>query len=191
MKLLELPHSHYSEKARCALDYKRVPFQAVAIMPGFHMLTVRRYTPDTSVPVLLNKTEVVQGSSKIINYLEQRYPSLPLTPTDADERRACLEIERSMYERLGENIRRILYSRLLAYPVFIRYCFTHPMPQFRQLIFRIFYPILRRKIYQTYVISTERVDQARRQFDAVMSEREKLIKNRQYMVGEQLTWHDL
>jgi len=155
------------------------------------MLTVRRYAPDTSVPVLLSNNDVVQGSSEIINYLEQRYPSLPLTPTDADERRACLEIERSMDERLGENIRRILYYRLLAYPVFIQYCFTHPMPQLRQLIFRIFYPILRRKIYQTYVISTERVEQARREFDVAMSELEKLLKHRQYLVGEQFTRADL
>jgi glutathione S-transferase len=191
MKLLEFPHSHYCEKARWALDYKGIPFQAVPIMPGFHMITVRKYAPDTSVPVLLDNNEVVQGSSDIINYLEQRYPSQPLTPTDTDERRACLEIERTMDERLGENIRRILYYRLLGYPDFIRYCFTHPMPQLRQLIFRIFYPILRYKIYQTYVISTEKVEQARREFDAAMSELEKQLKYRQYLVGEQFTRADL
>ena len=191
MKLLEFPHSHYCEKARWALDYKGIPFQPVAIMPGFHMITVRKYAPDTSVPVLLGDNEVVQGSNEIINYLEQKYPSHSLTPTDADQRQTCLEIEHTMDERLGENIRRILYYRLLAYPDFIRYCFTHPMPGLKQLIFSLFYPILRYKIYKTYVISAAKVEQARREFDVAMGEIEKKVMRRQYLVGEQFTRADL
>lgn len=191
MKLLEFPHSHYCEKARWALDYKGIPFQAVAIMPGLHMITVRRYTPDTSVPVLLSDNEVVQGSSEIINYLELKYPSHSLTPTDANQRQACLEIECTMDERLGGNIRRVLYHRLLAYPDYIRYCFTHTMPGLKQLIFSLFYPILRYKIYQTYVISAAKVEQARREFDVAMGEIEKKLKRRQYLVGEQFTRADL
>lgn len=191
MKLLEFPHSHYCEKVRWALDYKHIPFQAVAIMPGFHMITVRKYAPGTSVPVLLSDNEAVQGSSKIIHYLERKYPSHSLTPTDADDRQACLEIEHTMDERLGENIRRVLYDRLLAYPDYIRYCFTHPMPRMKQLIFSLFYPILRYKIYQTYVISAAKVEQARHEFDVAMAEIEKKLKRRQYLVGGQFTRADL
>jgi glutathione S-transferase len=191
MKLLEFPHSHYCEKARWALDWKGIPFQAVAIMPGFHMITVRRYAPDTSVPVLLSGNEAVQGSSEIIDYLEQKHPSYGLTPTDAEERQACLDIERTMDKRVGENIRRVLYHRLLAYPDFIRYCFTHPMPRLKQLIFSLFYPILRYKIYQTYVISAAKVEQARREFDVVMGDLGKKLEGKQYLVGEQFTRADL
>lgn len=191
MKLLEFPHSHYCEKARWALDYKGVPFQAVAVMPGLHMITVRRVAPGTSVPVLLNDNDVVQGSSEILHYLDQKYPSHSLTPTDADERQTCLDIEHTMDDRLGENLRRVLYHRLLAYPDYIRYCFTHPMPRLKQLIFSLFYPILRYKIYQTYVISTAKVEQARRDFDVAMSEVEKKIRHRQYLVGEKFTRADL
>ncbi len=191
MRLLEFPHSHYCEKARWALDYKGVPFQTVAIMPGFHMITVRKHAPDTSVPVLLNDNEVVQGSSEIINYLELKYPSHPLTPKDADERRVCLEIEHAMDERLGENIRRILYYWLLAYPDFIRYCFTHPMPRLKRLVFSLFYPILRYKIYKTYVISAAKVEQAKYEFNIAMDEIEEKLKRSQYLVGEQFTRADL
>src|SRR3989338_9545032 len=159
MTLLEFPHSHYCEKARWALDYKGIPFKAVAILPGLHMITVRKYAPDTSVPVLLSDNEVVQGSSEIINYLEQKYPSHVLTPKDADQHQTCLEIEHAMDKRLGENIRRVLYDGLLAHPEFIRYCFTHPMSGVKQVFFRLFYPMLRHEIYQTYVISTAKVEQ--------------------------------
>lgn len=191
MKLLEFPHSHYCEKARWALDYKGIPFQAVAIMPGFHVITLRKLAPDTSVPVLLNNNEVIQGSSKIINYLEQKYPAHSLTPIDTKDRRTCLDIEKIMDKKLGENIRRILYYRLLAYPDFIRHCFTHPLPRMKQLIFSLFYPLLRQKIYSTYVTSAAKVEQARREFDAAMCEIESKLKQKQYLVGEQFTRADM
>ena len=191
MKLLEFPHSHYCEKARWALDYKGIPFQAVAIMPGYHVITVRKYAPDTSVPVLLDDKEAVQGSSEIIDYIEQKHPSHSLTPMGADERRACLEIEHTMDEKLGETIRQILYHRLLAYPDFIRYCFTHPMTRYKQWIFSLLYPILRNKIYKTYVISDAKVEQAKREFDVAMGAIEKTLSRRRYLVGEQFTRADL
>lgn len=75
MKLLVFPHSHYCEKARWALDHKGLAFAEVPLMPGFHMSTVRRYASDTCVPVLLNDGMAVQGSSEIIDYLEQQFPS--------------------------------------------------------------------------------------------------------------------
>jgi len=191
MKLLEFPHSHYCEKARWALDHKGVPFQSVAIMPGFHVITLRKFAPDTSVPVLLNDKDVVQGSSEIINYLEQKYPGHSLTPKDAKDRRACLDIENIMDKNLGENIRQILYYRLLAYPDFIRHCFTHPLPRMKQLMFSLFYPLLRHKIHTTYVISAAKVEQARREFDVAMCVIEKMLSQNQYLVGEQFTRADL
>ena len=191
MKLLEFPHSHYCEKARWALDYKGIAFQAVPLMPGFHVLTVRRYAPDTSVPVLLSDGGVVQGSSEIIDYLENRCASRSLTPTEPGERQACLEIEHVMDDRLGENIRRILYDRLLAYPDFIRYCFTHPMSGFKQFLFNLYYPVLRDKIHQTYVISPARVEQARHDFDLAMGEIGERLNRQQYLVGGKFTRADL
>jgi glutathione S-transferase len=84
-----------------------------------------------------------------------------------------------------------LYYWLLAYPDFIRYCFTHPMPRMKQQIFSLLYPILRYKIYQTYVVSTAKVERAKREFDIAMSEIEIKLKQRQYLVGEQFTRADL
>jgi glutathione S-transferase len=96
-----------------------------------------------------------------------------------------------MDERLGENIRRILYSRLLDYPDFIRYCFTHPMSEFKQFMFRLVYPILRARIYQTYVISAEKVAQARRDFAAAMDEMANRLERGHYLVGGRFTRADL
>jgi glutathione S-transferase len=191
MKLLVFPHSHFCEKARWALDYKGVPFEPVPLLPGFHLRTVRRYAPNSSVPVLLHDNEAVQGADEIIQYLDLTYPARPLTPADTDERDACLEIEHTMDARLGENIRQILYHRLLAYPAFIRYCFTHPMPKMKQLFFRLYYPIVRDKIYGAYVFSDTAVAKARRDFDAAMGEMAEKIGGRKYLVSDRFTRVDL
>lgn len=191
MKLLVFPHSHYCEKARWALDYKGVPFENVAILPGFHVVTVRKFAPKTSVPVLLAGDEVVQGSSEIIDYLDKRFPSRSLTPIDVSESAECWEIESSMDEKLGENIRRVLYHSLLDHSDFIRHCFTHSMAWPKKIIFSMFYPVLRRKIYTTYVISSSRVDQAKGDFEQAMNELEARLKGRQYLVADRFSRADL
>jgi len=191
MKLLVFPHSHFCEKARWALDHKGMPFEPVALLPGFHLRTVRKYVPNSSVPVLLHGNEAVQGADEIIRYLDHTCPAGSLTPTDPDERNACLEIERAMDARLGENIRQILYHRLLAYPEFIRYCFTHPMPKVKQLFFCLYYPIVREKIYKSYVFSDAAAVKARHEFDAAMGETDKKLNGRKYLVSDNFTRVDL
>jgi glutathione S-transferase len=191
MKLLEFPHSHFCEKARWALDYKGVPFQPVTIMPGVHVITVRRIAPGTSVPVLLDNSDVVQGSGAIMDYLDRKFPARPLTPVDAEERRICLDIERSVDKGFGRNIRQILYHGLLAHPDFIRYCFTQRMSGMKKLVFRMIYPLLRRRIYQTYVISDAKVEQAKHEFSVAMDELAERLKQGPYLVGGRFTRADL
>lgn len=191
MILLEFPHSHYCEKARWALDHKGVSFQPTTVLPGFHMVTVRKFAPKSSVPVLLDGREVIQGSSEIIDYLDFKYPSSLLTPSDQDERQVCLGIEKDSDKRLGENIRRILYYYLLCYPDYIRHCFTHSLPRSKQLVFRLIYPLLRKKIYQTYVISPSMVKRARKEFDVAMDGLLNRLKMKKYLVGQRFSRADL
>ncbi len=191
MKLLEFPHSHYCEKARWALDYKNVKFQARPILPGFHFITVGRIAPNTSVPVLLDEDMVIQGSSEIITFLDKKFPAHQLTPTQPNLCQKSLEIEDQMCEILGKKIRQILYHRLLAYPPFIRHCFTHTMGWPRKLVFSLLYPVLRHKIYQIYVISDEKVQQAKDEFDITLNELGKKLQHRPYLLGDQFSRADL
>ena len=66
MKLLEFPHSHYCEAARWALDLKGVAYEREALLPGLHMMKVKRIAPETSVPVLINGEDAVQGSGRLL-----------------------------------------------------------------------------------------------------------------------------
>ncbi len=96
-----------------------------------------------------------------------------------------------MDTRLGENIRRILYARLLAYPDYLRHAFTHPMSDGKQLIFSLCYPVLRNKIYQTYVVSPGKVEQSRHKFDAAMHTLAQQLEQGPYLVGDRFTRADL
>ena len=119
MKLLLFPHSHFCEKARWALDYKRVHYEPVAVFPGLHRRTVRRIAPASSLPVLVTADAAIQGSNAIIDALEELAPERPLTPSAPGTREICLALEREMDQRLGVPVRQILYASLLEHPAFI------------------------------------------------------------------------
>ena len=191
MKLLVFPHSHYCEKARWALDYKGLDSQVVPIMPGFHIYTVRKYAPETTVPVLLTDDRTVQGSSEIIDFLEKRYPEKSLTPSEEPMRQECLELEHSMDRKLGESLRRILYSFLLAYPDFICHCFTQSMPKYKQILARLCYFILRHNIYKEFVISAEEVESAKCEFHETMEYLAERLQGQEYLVGSEFSRADL
>ncbi|MBV9193240.1 MAG: glutathione S-transferase N-terminal domain-containing protein, partial [Solirubrobacterales bacterium] len=51
--LWQLQISHYVEKVRWALDYKRIPHIRHSLLPGLHAVKTKRLTGDTSTaPVL-------------------------------------------------------------------------------------------------------------------------------------------
>ncbi len=81
-ELLQFPYSHFNEKARWALDYKRLPHRRRNLLPGPHVLQLKRLTGRTQVPVLRLGDRLVSGSAQIIDELERRVPEPPLYPAD-------------------------------------------------------------------------------------------------------------
>ena len=191
MKLLLFPHSHYCEKARWALDYKSISFQPVAILPGFHIVTVRKYAPKTSVPVLLTEDIAVQGSDEIIHYLDARYPYKPLTPQLNEDQVKCLELETWADTDLGQPLRQILYAGLLGYAEFVCDCFAFTMPKYKKFLLKMTYPVVRRKIYQAYVVSDEKVLSAKTKFATALEILEERLSTKEYLVGNGFSRADL
>lgn len=191
MKLLEFPHSHYCEKARWALDHKSLSYGRVAILPGFHLRTVRRHAPQTTVPVLLTDNQAVQGSSEIIDFLDLHYSGHQLTPQRVEAQHYCRKLESDLSAKVGEPLRTILYDRLLDYPDFIRYCFTHPLSAPKQFLFRLYYPLLKKLMHQAYVQSDEKVAEAQSRLDQSLEELAGEIGVQQYLVEDRFTRADL
>src|SRR6267378_7487759 len=67
--LWHLKVSHYNEKVRWALDYKRVPHVRRAETPGRHQAIAQRLIGDRTFPVLVIDGEALGDSSTIIGAL--------------------------------------------------------------------------------------------------------------------------
>src|SRR3954453_22198924 len=91
--LWHLKVSHYNEKARWALDFKRIPHIRRAAIPGRHAKIARGLDSGTTFPVLELDCAVIAAWTLIIQELESRYPEPPLYPDAAAERRRALAIE--------------------------------------------------------------------------------------------------
>jgi len=101
--LWQIDISHYSEKARWALEYKGVDHRRRSPLPGSHIpiaLVLTRGAQPT-MPVLQIDGENVGDSTAIIATLEAKYPEPPLYPSDAAERARALELEDWFDENLG------------------------------------------------------------------------------------------
>src|SRR2546423_3109353 len=109
--------SHYSEKARWALDHKRIPHRRRGLPGGFHMLVALVLTCGRTVtfPVLALNGEAIGDSTAIIAELERRWPEPPpLYPEDPDERRRALDLEDWFDEELGPPIRLVGWHDLTS-----------------------------------------------------------------------------
>jgi glutathione S-transferase len=107
--------SHYSEKARWALDHKRIPHKRRAVtIPGLHIPASIWLTRGASqtFPVLEIDGRRIGDSTEIVAALEQRSPQRPLYPEDPEQRRRALELEDFFDEELGPHIRLLAFHEL-------------------------------------------------------------------------------
>jgi glutathione S-transferase len=107
--------SHYSEKARWALDYKEVPHRRRAVaIPGTHIPASLWLTRGASYtfPVLEIDGRRIGDSTEIIAVLEGTFPEPPLYPADPAQRRRALELEDFFDEELGPHLRLLAFHEL-------------------------------------------------------------------------------
>jgi glutathione S-transferase len=103
--------SHYSEKARWALEHKGIEYGRRAALPGMHIPVALWLTRGRAFtfPILQLDGRRIGDSTAIIAALEQRFPDPPLYPADPDERRRALEFEEFFDEQLGPHARRLAF----------------------------------------------------------------------------------
>ena len=155
--LYEFPQSHFCEKARWALDYKGLEFRRVALLPPWHILTTKRFGKQSSVPLLLDGEKPVQGSGKIISYLDEVYPASLLTKGDNAE---SMKKEKYLDNEIGVPLRAVFYYYSLKYKDFVTAAFVQSSPRWQQVLFKLQYPIVARVIKNSYCPTEESALQA-------------------------------
>lgn len=187
--------SHYSEKARWALDHKRVEHKRRAVVvPGSHIPVALWMThgAHATFPVLEIDSRRIGDSSAIIAALEERFPDPPLHPRDPEERRRALELEDYFDEELGPAARLLPFHELGNDPELLRRIIERTSPA----------ALARRSgaasVYaRAYTAMRFRVrgdagaDQARQTALAAIDRLEAELGDGEYLVGDSFTVADL
>ncbi len=94
LKLISATPSPYARKVRIALAEKGLPFELLTEVPWDNTTTTPRHNPLEKLPVLLLEDgSSVYESSYILQFLELKYPQVPLVPSDPDGWLAARKLE--------------------------------------------------------------------------------------------------
>ncbi|HET6830719.1 MAG TPA: glutathione S-transferase family protein [Solirubrobacterales bacterium] len=112
--LWHIPVSHYSEKARWALELKGVRHERRASPPPAHIAVALWLTRGAhhTFPVLDIDGRRIGDTTAIIAALEERFPDPPLHPDDPAERERALALEEFFDEELGPDARLLGFHEL-------------------------------------------------------------------------------
>jgi glutathione S-transferase len=189
--LWQLQISHYNEKVRWALDYKRIAHTRRSMLPGIHRLIARRLAGVVTSPVLVIDGQGIGDSTAILQAIEERWPEPPLYPADPAERERALELEDWFDEELGPDIRRAVYHELLPYPDLVVPLFTDGASDFSKKMLRRSFPVLRLGMKQILNIHEEPAMRSRAKSIAALDRLEQELGGRDYLVGNRFTVADL
>ena len=116
--LWHLDISHFNEKARWALDYKRIPHERKSVFPGMQGPCARMLRGGTStLPVIDIDGTRIGDSTRIIEQLGAPLAGsapLPGRPRRASKR--ALELEDFFDEHCAHELRRVMFDPLLQHP---------------------------------------------------------------------------
>ena len=133
MRLLQIPFSHNCIKVRHVLGLKGVAYETVNINPAVRA-DVKRLSGQTLVPVLVDRGNVVSGSTPILLYMEARRPDPALLPADPQEQAECMVLMDWADATFMALVRRIAYFQVLAAPGRLGEMFFPGMPPAAQRI---------------------------------------------------------
>jgi glutathione S-transferase len=181
--------SNFNEKARWALDFKRVPHVRRSLLPGGPRAMA--FSRHGTLPVLDLDGERVTDSTAIVAALERRFPDPALYPEDPREQAAALELEDFFDEQAGHELRRAAFYEWRGSPGFVSGLLTTGRGRVMRAFMRAMLPgalLYARRRYRIYPADAE---QARATLTAAL---DRIIAERKpsgYLVGEGFSVADL
>jgi glutathione S-transferase len=189
--LWHIPLSHFSEKVRWALDYKRIPHRRQVLGPDY-LIRAWRATGQGKLPILFLDGRAIADSTRIIAALEERHPEPALYPRDDAARQRALALEDLLDEQLGPALRAAVITPLFrSDPDVGLRVLTTGMPDaaYRQLrpLLRLFVPYYRfRHRMRDADLEADRAAVA-----ASLDRLEREREGRRYLVGDAFSVADL
>ena len=185
--------SHYSEKARWALDYKRVPHVRKVPMPGLHGIRAGVLTRGAQrrLPVLQLDGRRIGDSTAIISALDEHTATPALYPEDPAQRARALELEDFFDEQLAPQLRRYMWHHTLDdVDATVDSLFSSPSPV-REKMLRSSAPVARFFVRKDYGIDDDTAAEAREKVVTAMDRLEAELQSSGYLAGDGFSVADL
>jgi glutathione S-transferase len=188
----QFPISPFCEKTRWNLDAKRLRYVVFDMVPGWHVVALRRMGAPGTVPVLSDGDAVIADSSAIAQHLDRTYPERPLVPREAKMRDRALELER-WFGDAGGRVRQWMYGQLAARPGRIAKGLFSAQPAGVRLVGKLVAPLLERALCRKYHLDDKGIAEARREIGEALDrlERETNGDPTRYLVGDELSIADI
>jgi len=184
LKLYTFNLSHFSEKARWALDYEGISYEERILLPGPHQLVTRRMAPRTHVPVLEHDGQYVQGSGAIIDYIADRLGGTKLTAIDPTDRAKALTLENALDQAFGRGVQQVLYSAFLKDRRTVIDLWSFGGPFWARGFYAVAFPAIAsavKRIYKT--TDVEGVAKAKQRFVTTFNELDAVLAKQPYLGG--------
>lgn len=186
--------SHYCEKARWALDYLEIDYELRHLPPGVHISILRKLGATRSaLPILVADGEVIEGSSRIIDWADTRARSSEKCLTPVDNSATCGEIEKRLDDVIGVHLRRYYYSEaLLVQPQTVRPIFAQGLSLPYRILLRFIWPQVCKSMIAGMDLGARQGLESRQIVVAELDWLDALLADgRRYLVGDQFSRADL
>jgi glutathione S-transferase len=193
-KLVTFALSHFCEKARWALDWHGITYDEISWPPGVHVILAKRCgAKGTTLPILLTGSEVIQGSTAIIDWADTKAKNTVRSLTPGEQGAEAREIERRADEVIGIHVRRLAYSELLpGYANALKPALLHRSRGWHRVAGNLMWPITWRVMTRTYDTGPEAAAESREKLESELDWLDaRLIDGRSFLVGEIFSRADL
>jgi glutathione S-transferase len=191
IELYQFYFSHYCEKARWALDYKGIPYRPKNLLPGLHVKIAKALAPKTCLPIISDGQTVVQDSTEIITFLDEKFSDCQLTPQDFDEAKQALAWEEFLDEEIGVTLRLWVYYHILPDRQRALRFLLDGAPRSSCAPFAEAFPDTRNRMMDFMNINAETAKQSKGRFLAALERLDDSLKDRRFLVGDCFSRADL
>ncbi len=191
IKLYQFSISHYCEKIRWVLDFKNIEHEIISLIPGLHIGQTKKFGTRSAVPIIQNGESFIQGSTEIIDYLEDNFPQNSLTPEDETQRKEVQQWEAYVDENIGIPLRVCVYHILLEHPEVVKPFFAHNGPWYgRVYLFFAFSKMV--KIMRRFMnINNESYVESKKKLNLAVDKLNEQYKDKEYLVDDNFSRADL
>jgi len=194
-QLVTIGPSHFSEKARWALNRYGVEFDEFVHVPVLHYATTTylglgRHT----VPILISPDgrQIYKESGDILKFVDTTRPEGPfLYPKDEAKLAEIDRLETIFNKNLSKATRVVCYEHLITSPN-LPSLFLQRVPEWEKAVGWCMMPLIRSGIRRSYGINPENIKRSKEALETIFATVEaNLADGRRYLCGDELTAADI